>query len=63
MLLSSSDRLGVCAGDASLGWSNVGYHNPHAQTPHLDRLVRAGIELDRECDHQQSAPFLSLLQV
>ena len=30
-----------------LGWSNVGYHNVHAQTPHLDGLVRAGVELDR----------------
>ena len=30
-----------------LGWSNVGYHNEHARTPHLDDLVREGVELDR----------------
>ena len=32
-----------------LGWSNVGYHNAHARTPHIDGLVREGVELDRHC--------------
>ena len=47
-----------------LGWSNVGYHNEHAKTPHIDRLVREGIELDRHyvyyyvyTAHQPEPPF------
>lgn len=30
-----------------LGWNSVGYHNKDFQTPHLDRLVRQGVELDQ----------------
>jgi arylsulfatase A-like enzyme len=30
-----------------LGWSDVGWHGGFAQTPHMDRLVREGIELDQ----------------
>jgi arylsulfatase B len=30
-----------------LGWNDVGYHGSSVKTPHLDRFVRDGIELDR----------------
>ena len=30
-----------------LGWSDVGWHGGFAKTPHMDRLVREGVELDR----------------
>jgi len=30
-----------------LGWNNVGYHGGVARTPHIDRLAREGVELDR----------------
>lgn len=30
-----------------LGWSDVGWHGGFAKTPHLDRLVQSGVELDR----------------
>jgi arylsulfatase A-like enzyme len=30
-----------------LGWSDVGWHGGFGKTPHLDRLVRDGVELDR----------------
>ncbi len=28
------------------GWNDVGYHNPDIKTPHIDRLVKQGVELD-----------------
>ena len=30
-----------------LGWSDVGWHGGFGKTPHMDRLVREGVELDR----------------
>ena len=30
-----------------LGWSDVGWHGGFGKTPHLDRLVAEGVELDR----------------
>lgn len=30
-----------------LGWSDVGWHGGFGKTPHMDRLVREGIELDQ----------------
>ncbi|TWU27513.1 arylsulfatase B [Bythopirellula polymerisocia] len=30
-----------------LGWSDVGWHDGFSKTPHLDRLVREGVELDQ----------------
>jgi arylsulfatase A-like enzyme len=30
-----------------LGWSDVGWHSGFAKTPHLDRLVAEGVNLDR----------------
>jgi arylsulfatase A-like enzyme len=30
-----------------LGWSDVGWHGGFATTPHLDKLVREGVELDQ----------------
>jgi arylsulfatase A-like enzyme len=46
--LSAADRpniLFILADD--LGWSDVGWHGGFAKTPHLDRLVREGVELDQ----------------
>ena len=30
-----------------LGWADVGYHGSRIRTPHIDRLAREGLELDR----------------
>ncbi|MDH3582871.1 MAG: sulfatase-like hydrolase/transferase, partial [Phycisphaerae bacterium] len=30
-----------------LGWADVGYHGGYIKTPHIDRLAREGVELDR----------------
>ncbi len=30
-----------------LGWNDVGYHGSEIETPHIDRLAREGLELDR----------------
>jgi arylsulfatase B len=30
-----------------LGWNGVGYHGGFVQTPHIDRIARGGVELDR----------------
>ncbi|MEX2026897.1 MAG: sulfatase-like hydrolase/transferase, partial [Pirellulaceae bacterium] len=30
-----------------LGWSDVGWHGGFGNTPHMDKLVREGIELDQ----------------
>jgi len=30
-----------------LGWADVGWHGGRFRTPHMDRLVREGVELDR----------------
>lgn len=30
-----------------LGWNSVGYHNEDFETPHLDQLVRQGVELNQ----------------
>jgi arylsulfatase A-like enzyme len=30
-----------------LGWRDVGYHDSEIETPHIDRIAREGIELDR----------------
>ena len=29
-----------------LGYANLGFHEPFVQTPHIDRLARAGIRLE-----------------
>ena len=29
------------------GWNDVGYHGSEVRTPHIDRLAREGVELDR----------------
>ena len=30
-----------------LGWADVSYHGGYVRTPHIDRLAREGVELDR----------------
>eukprot|EP01043_Picozoa_sp_COSAG02_P046064 COSAG02_NODE_4276_length_5559_cov_9.468132_5_plen_141_part_00 len=43
-----------------LGWNNVGWHgNTEVQTPILDRLVEAGIELDRMYAYKYCSPTRS----
>ncbi len=43
--VSRPNFLIILADDA--GWNDVGYHNPEIRTPHIDRLARQGVELDR----------------
>jgi len=55
--LASSTALAQDAGTKSpnvvilladdLGWADVGYHSDRVRTPHIDSLVRDGVELDR----------------
>jgi arylsulfatase A-like enzyme len=42
---SNPNVLFIVADD--LGWSDVGWHGGFGKTPHLDKLVREGIELDQ----------------
>ena len=42
---SKPNILFIVADD--LGWSDVGWHGGFGKTPHLDQLVREGIELDQ----------------
>ena len=42
---SRPNILMVVADD--LGWGDVGWHGDFGKTPHMDRLVREGVELDR----------------
>ena len=39
-----------------LGWADVGYHNPEIKTPHIDRLVRHGVELHAHYVQPQCTP-------
>src|SRR5690242_8995750 len=46
--VAAADRpniLMIVADD--LGWSDVGWHGGFGKTPHLDRLVHEGLELDQ----------------
>jgi len=46
------------------GWANIGYHNPtnrEVQTPNLNKLMRAGVELDRFYTFNQCGPSRSSL--
>jgi arylsulfatase A-like enzyme len=45
-LAAESPNLLLIVAD-DLGWSDVGWHGGFAKTPHMDRLVREGRELDR----------------
>lgn len=45
-----------------LGWTNVGWHSPtdpNVITPHMDALVRDGIELDRMYAYKYCSPTRS----
>jgi arylsulfatase A-like enzyme len=42
---SSPNILLIVADD--LGWGDVGWHDGFAKTPHLDRLIAGGVELDQ----------------
>jgi arylsulfatase A-like enzyme len=39
-----------------LGWRDVGYHGSEIRTPHLDRLARAGVRLDRHYVYPTCSP-------
>lgn len=43
--LAKPNIIVVVADD--LGWGHVGWQNPKVQTPHLDRLAKAGVKLNR----------------
>lgn len=55
--LACCDRVGAAAEPSrpnilvivadDLGWGDVGWHGGFGKTPHMDRLVREGVELDR----------------
>lgn len=38
------------------GWNDVGYHNPQLRTPHIDQLVKTGVELDCHYVQPQCTP-------
>ena len=42
-----------------LGWNNVGWHNKEMKTPHSDRLLREGVELDRNYVFMYCSPTRS----
>jgi arylsulfatase A-like enzyme len=39
-----------------LGWRDVGYHDAEIRTPHLDRLARAGVRLERHYVYPTCSP-------
>ena len=38
------------------GWANVGYHNKHFYTPHMDKLAKEGVVLERHYTFPWCAP-------
>ncbi len=44
-----------------LGWADVGWHGGRFKTPHMDRLVREGVELDRHYVQPVCTPTRSSL--
>lgn len=51
---------------SDLGWGNVGWHRetptPEVQTPHMNALVKAGIEMNRMYTWHACSPTRSSLQ-
>jgi arylsulfatase A-like enzyme len=44
-----------------LGWADVGWHGARIRTPHMDRLVRGGVELDQHYVHPVCTPTRTAL--
>jgi arylsulfatase A-like enzyme len=44
-----------------LGWHDVGYHGSEVRTPHLDKLARAGIRLERHYVYPTCSPTRACL--
>ena len=44
-----------------MGWNDVGYHGSKIATPHIDRLVKDGIQLDRFYVHPICSPTRTAL--
>jgi arylsulfatase A-like enzyme len=44
-----------------LGWKDVGYHGSEIETPHIDRIAREGVELDRFYAQPTCSPTRSAL--
>jgi arylsulfatase A-like enzyme len=40
----------------TLGWNDVGWHNPEMHTPNLDNLARQGVILDSSYVQQVCTP-------
>src|SRR5436190_23574803 len=45
-LCAQSPNIVLIVAD-DMGWNAVGYHRGFASTPHIDRIARKGVELDR----------------
>ena len=46
---------------ADLGWRNVGWRNPEAQTPAIDALRAGGVTLERAYTYRYCSPTRSAL--
>ena len=44
-----------------MGWNDVGYHGSKIATPHIDRLVKDGMQLDRFYVHPICSPTRAAL--
>ena len=44
-----------------LGWNDVGYHGSEIRTPHIDTIVRGGVELDRFYAYPACSPTRAAL--
>jgi hypothetical protein len=66
--VSNSDRhtAALRRSAASFGWADAGWHRPanysDVQSPHMDSLVREGVELNRHYVFQFCSPTRSAMQ-
>jgi arylsulfatase A-like enzyme len=60
MLFSAQPNFVVIVAD-DLGWADVGWHGGPYRTPHLDRLVREGLDLDQHYVSPMCSPTRAAL--